>query len=128
MNISTINDVLKKRKQVLALFLAIIVALSIVLGYLPGTYIFSNNRAAKHSADESTANQDAIALLAGSKEKFLNHNYQGALDDINKAIELKDGIAELYLLRGSIYASTKKYDLSIQDYTHALSTRCLIKQ
>ncbi|NLA85339.1 MAG: hypothetical protein GX854_12705 [Clostridiales bacterium] len=43
------------------------------------------------------------------------------MDDINKAIELKDGIAELYLLRGSIYASTKKYDLSIQDYTHALT-------
>ena len=99
MNISTIKDVLKKRKQVLALILAIIVMLSIVLGYLPGTYMFSNNKVTKDPADESTATHNANILLASSKEKFLNRDFQGALDDINKAIDLKDDIAELYLLR-----------------------------
>jgi tetratricopeptide (TPR) repeat protein len=121
MSISTITEKLKKRKRILSFFIAGMVTLYTLLGYLSNIYIFSNDGISKDSSTEDSVIQSVYTLMASSREKLLNRDYQGALDDVNEAIALADDTAELYLLRGSIYASTNRYDSAIQDYTLALS-------
>ena len=118
MNISAVFEGLKKRKRGLAIMVAAIFILYMILGALPNIGLFKNDTGSVESAAQSSINQDVQQLIQSSTEKLLNGNIQGALDDINTAIQLADNIGQLYLL-GKHTCNVNNYDRL--DYTHALS-------
>ena len=98
------------------------VTVYLIGGVLPYTHLFANDGTPEDSSAENPVIQNVYALMASGKEKLLNKDYQGALDDINTAIALSENdIAELYVLRGNINASIYRYSSAIHDYTVALS-------
>ena len=122
MNISTGVEKIKKRKRFLAFLLSAMVTVYLIGGVLPYTHLFANDGTPEDSSAENPVIQNVYALMASGKEKLLNKDYQGALDDINTAIALSENdIAELYVLRGNINASIYRYSSAIHDYTVALS-------
>ena len=46
-----------------------------------------------------------------------------ALQDFNKAIDLKPGFINAYYNRGNYYLSEKEYHEAIADYTHAIELK-----
>ena len=122
MNISTGVEKIKKRKRFLAFLLSAMVTVYLIGGVLPYTHLLANDGTPEDSSAENPVIQNVYALMASGKEKLLNKDYQGALDDINTAIALSENdIAELYVLRGNINASIYRYSSAIHDYTVALS-------
>lgn len=121
MNISAVFEGLKKRKRGLAIMVAAIFVLYMLLGGLLNIRLFKNDAGPVESASQGLMDQDVQELMQSSTEKLLNGNIQGALDDIDKAIQLAENVGQLYLLRGNIHVTANNYDLAIQDYTHALS-------
>lgn len=47
-------------------------------------------------------------------------DYEKAIDDFTKSIELKPDAAEVYVERGSIYNFLEKYDKALNDFTRAI--------
>ncbi len=47
-------------------------------------------------------------------------NFGRAIEDCNKAVELKPDYVKAYYRRGKAYASTNKFELAIKDYQHFL--------
>jgi len=55
----------------------------------------------------------------GSKEA-LNGNFESAIENYNRAIELDPSIAEAHFFRGNIYASMGNFEKAIEDCTEAI--------
>jgi tetratricopeptide (TPR) repeat protein len=71
--------------------------------------------------NEINKNPDDIDLLKKrSKTYRLLKEYDLALNDINKAIEMNPDSAEQYYQRGFIYIKKKQYDQAIRDFDSAL--------
>jgi len=55
----------------------------------------------------------------GSRDA-LNGNYESALENYNKAIELNPTYAEAYFFRGNVYAVIENFEKAIEDCTEAI--------
>lgn len=70
----------------------------------------------------------ALMLVPHSKAMLVNRanarieikNYQGAVDDCTKAIEMDFSLAEAYFIRGYAYAMQKEFTLSMADFDNAI--------
>ena len=63
--------------------------------------------------------QDAYYLNRGRTYGVLR-DYEKAIDDFTKSIELKADVAEVYTERGGAYNLLEKYDKALNDFTQAL--------
>jgi len=59
---------------------------------------------------------EAGKLYNSGITKFKAKNFDGALADFSKAIELRKGFHSAYLNRGSVYMEQKDYSKAISDY------------
>jgi tetratricopeptide (TPR) repeat protein len=48
------------------------------------------------------------------------YDYDGALEDLNKAIELNSEYSDSYIKRGDLYVELKKNDKALKDYNYAI--------
>ncbi|MFT5860745.1 MAG: tetratricopeptide (TPR) repeat protein, partial [Flavobacteriaceae bacterium] len=64
---------------------------------------------------------DAAKSYNSGIDKFKSNNFEGAVSDFTKAIELADGFYSAYLNRGSAYMELKKYSEAISDYNTSLN-------
>lgn len=72
-------------------------------------------------ADEQTENQAAIdKLLRRAGQRSGRGDYEGALADISKLLELDAKSADAYNLRGTAYFNQAKYAEALADYTQAI--------
>lgn len=70
----------------------------------------------------------ALMLVPTSKAMLVNRanarieikNYDGAIEDCTRAIELDFTLAEAYFIRGYAYAMQKEYTLSMSDFDNAI--------
>ncbi|MEA5577859.1 tetratricopeptide repeat-containing serine protease family protein [Anabaena sp. UHCC 0451] len=72
------------------------------------------------AAEESQKQEPLLYLVSGyllEKSK----QYNEAIENYNKALELDPRTSEVYLLRGGIYEEQKRLDLAITDYTQAIN-------
>ena len=85
----------------------------------------------KLNSFEAAENHIAKLLVKSSKEKLKRENFNGALKDIEKAVELNDQLVACYFMKGEIYSSinrkynkrsTKKqnYLLALKNYEKAI--------
>lgn len=54
------------------------------------------------------------------QDAFLPYVENGAMIDVNKAIELMPDLAEAFDTRGTIYLARKKYDLALTDFNASI--------
>ena len=65
--------------------------------------------------------QEIAELLKTAKDHFDKENYNQAIKDYDKAIELKPNYAYAYNNRGIAYNKKGNYDQAIKDYDEAIS-------
>jgi tetratricopeptide (TPR) repeat protein len=63
---------------------------------------------------------DAESHIYRGHHNFLNGNYDEAISDYNRAIELNPEFSEAYYTRGSAYDRKGQYNHAIDDYTKAI--------
>ena len=79
-----------------------------------------NDKFTKETSEEITQNVDSAEVLKSScLDKINNQDYNGALADINSAIELSKSDASLYLLQGAANTYLNEYDKAIESYKTA---------
>lgn len=69
---------------------------------------------------QSSGEKDANAYYESGNVHFEKGEYDDAIADCNKAIEIDPGISYAYHLRGNAYLSTGGYDQAIEDCNKAL--------
>jgi tetratricopeptide (TPR) repeat protein len=72
-------------------------------------------------AQTNESEDNVASLVASAQEKINKGDYQGARQDLNKAIELSPRNPKLFALRGIVYFSLERYERAIQDYDTAIS-------
>ena len=65
--------------------------------------------------------QTQLEYFKSGKSKFELKNFQGALEDYNKAIELDSNNFEVYYKRGLSKDSLEDYDGAMADYNKAIA-------
>jgi len=60
-----------------------------------------------------------VAYVKG-RELFLNKDYDSAIEQFNKVIEMDEKFVEAYNMRGNCYSSLKKNDEAIKDFSKAI--------
>ncbi len=83
----------------------------------PDFYGFSQN----NSADKPYEPQDAKAYFQRGNKSFNAGEYQEAIDDYNKAIELDLQDTKTYYNRGNAYRALGEYQKAINDYDKAIA-------
>ena len=54
------------------------------------------------------------------RELFLNKDYDSAIEQFNKVIEIDEKFVEAYKLRGSCYLALKKNEEAVKDFSKAI--------
>ena len=54
------------------------------------------------------------------RELFLNKDYDSAIEQLNKVIEMDEKFVDAYNLRGNCYSALKKNDEAIKDFSKAI--------
>ena len=54
------------------------------------------------------------------RELFLNKDYDSAIEQLNKVIEMDEKFAEAYTFRGNCYSALKKNDEAVKDFSKAI--------
>ncbi len=54
------------------------------------------------------------------RELFLNKDYDSAIEQLNKVIEMDEKFVDAYNLRGNCYAALKKNDEAVKDFSKAI--------
>ncbi len=65
--------------------------------------------------------KDANYYLNAGNAKYMAKQFEEALEDLDKAIEMDPNIAEAYMKRGRCYQHLKKYDQALADYRKVIS-------
>lgn len=60
-----------------------------------------------------------ITFVKG-RELVLKKDYDSAIEQFNKVIEMDDKFVEAYNLRGNCYSALKKHDEAIKDYSKSI--------
>jgi len=69
---------------------------------------------------ERTESRDADFYINRENTYFKKDQYDQAIIDYTKALEIVPGVAEVYFSRGCVYHKQGQYDHAIADYTKAL--------
>lgn len=100
------------KKRIIALCLVVVLVLSIVLTqWITARYATASDKKLQTKVNE---------LIESCNQKIDLQNYDGALEDMNLAIELDDSNSALYVMRASIYSSLNNSEYAIEDYKKAL--------
>ena len=70
--------------------------------------------------DEASLGREFANLVQNASEKFEIHDFRGAIEDCDKAIEINSNYAEVYYLRANAKASMSDFYGAIEDYTNAI--------
>jgi tetratricopeptide (TPR) repeat protein len=70
--------------------------------------------------EKTAANPNPIAYYNRGFAKYNLKDFQGAILDFNKAIELKPMYFEAFIARGQSHSKQDKHPLAIQDYNEAI--------
>ena len=54
------------------------------------------------------------------RELFLNKDYDSAIEQLNKVIEMDEKFVDAYNLRGNCYSALKKNDEAVKDFSKAI--------
>ena len=60
------------------------------------------------------------AAYVKGRELFLNKEYDSAIEQFNKVIEIDEKFVEAYKLRGSCYLALKKNEEAVKDFSKAI--------
>ena len=60
------------------------------------------------------------AAYVKGRELFLSKDYDSAIEQFNKVIEMDEKFVEAYNMRGSCYSALKKNDEAVKDYSKAI--------
>jgi tetratricopeptide (TPR) repeat protein len=60
-----------------------------------------------------------LAIVKG-RELFLNKDYDSAIEQVNKVIEMDEKYVEAYTLRGNCYLALKKNEEAVKDFSKAI--------
>ena len=85
--------------------------------------IYINNAIQIASADSKDVTNPNEAYVYRGLIYNNNKEYELALTDVNKVIELDPNYAFAYLVRGNVHDKKKEYDLAIADYTKAIELK-----
>lgn len=104
------------QKRLIALLLAVVLIISITLtAWLTAKYTTIKR-------DDISASEAEIAKYKKScQSKITTKDYEGALKDINSAINQDKSDEELYVIRASIYVYLTEYINAIKDYKKAIA-------
>ena len=72
--------------------------------------------------------QTIMSLYESGSEKFQKGDYEGAISDYNKAIEINPRDADVYYKRGNAKSELKDYQGAIADYTKAIQINPALRQ
>src|SRR5258706_1997184 len=70
-----------------------------------------------------TALEDADSLQESGVMHRNSREYDQAIADFNRAIDMAPTMASAYFNRGYVYQLTQRYDKAIQDYDRAIALR-----
>ena len=68
-------------------------------------------------------NRDYYSYFQRGNVRLVTKKYEGAIEDYNKAIELKPDYAPIYSFRGYAYELNGKVDRAIEDYNQSDTTQ-----
>lgn len=60
------------------------------------------------------------AAYVKGRELFLSKDYDSAIEQFNKVIEMDEKFVEAYNMRGSCYSALKKNDEAVKDFSKAI--------
>ena len=60
------------------------------------------------------------AAFVKGRELFLSKDYDSAIEQLNKVIEMDEKFVEAYKLRGSCYSALKKNEEAVKDFSKAI--------
>lgn len=66
---------------------------------------------------------DPMGFLSRAQVRQTRKWYDGALDDLNAAIDIDPELLDAYMDRGHLRYELKEYDLALEDYTRALAIK-----
>jgi tetratricopeptide (TPR) repeat protein len=101
-----------------AILLGLILSNSFV--YLSSAQAASETRIPKSENRTPESTQSTNQLIAVARAKMVRGDYQGARIEINKAINIEPQNAELYVIRGEVFAGLQRHDRAINDYDQAI--------
>ena len=70
--------------------------------------------------EKTAANPNPIAFYNRGFAKYNLKDFQGAILDFNKALELKPNYFEAFIARGQSFSKQDNHPLAIQDYNEAI--------
>lgn len=107
---------IKKSKRILAFF----IAASLILTSLFSYYMVVNSNKKTEETSNAKDSDEIRSFLNSSNEAANQGNYDKALEDIQKAIEINASISDIYMQRANIYINISQYQKAIDDFTKAL--------
>lgn len=63
-----------------------------------------------------TSSKKAVKLFQKSKQEFLNGNYDEAMSNVNKALQIDDNFTDAYLLKAELHSELKEDTLALLSY------------
>ncbi len=70
--------------------------------------------------DGNNPDTNSLTTMFDETGKSFYYDYNGALEDYNKAIELNSTYADTYIMRGKLFTELRKNDKALSDYSTAI--------
>lgn len=81
---------------------------------------FLNSASEKMAQKQGSAKKTLLDYTSDAKEKMAKGDYQGAVADLDKAIELSSNPSSLYAQRAALNMQNKNYKAAYEDYSKAI--------